>query len=435
MREERALAAQLDRVLDGRERADGELAALASLLERAAAPSRFEVGAAEVEGALAAALARLRPRLRRPTRVRPVVGGLALAGAVAAVLVVVLTRGSAVPLHVEEPALAALGGPSSVLRVIERVEPTRPGAFPVNVRVGWIDARGKRIRWDEYVRGRKVVETLLEGSRVSRYLIPENVVFVGTSCRAFASGCAELVDPIELYRRALQRSTARTSRTTFDGRAAFVLRLPVQSLPDAVRIEQRVTIDRTTYLPLLIEWVEERSGSKPRAFSRILIKRVREVPAAAVGFAFELNAPTARVIQRVTPGSGLRKLSERRLSLAQAQALIPPLQWLGPDYIGQPGSAIDELRWNAGTAYRIRYGNLLTVWNYGRLVPPEIAASRYVPAKVVPLIDGRIARFYQAQDGRVVLELEGPGRSIALIGPQFGKESLFDALQRLQPLQ
>jgi hypothetical protein len=429
LREERALAAQLDRVLDGREQGQGELGALALVLERAAAPARFEVAADEVERALVST----RHRLRKPAHIRPVLAGLALAGALAAgVLALVLTRGSA--LHVEEPALAALGGPTSVLRIVERIEPTRAGAFPVSVRVGWIDAGGKRLRWNDYVQGRRVAETLLEETRVSRFLVRENVVLVGTSCRAFASGCAEFVDPIELYRRALQRGSARTSRTTFSSHSAYVLRLPVQALPDAVRIEQRVTIDAHTYLPLLIEWVERRPGEEPRSFSRIVVKRVREVPAEAARGAFQLDAPGARVIQRVAPGRNLRKLSERALPRAEARVVRPRLQWLGADYLGQPATSITRVRWNAGAAYRIRYLDRITVWNYGQLVPPEIASSRYVPAKVLVLPGGRVARFYQATNGRVVLELEGAGRSVALIAPEFGKESLFDALQSLQPV-
>jgi hypothetical protein len=100
-----------------------------------------------------------------------------------------------------------------------------------------------------------------------------------------------------------------------------------------------------------------------------------------------------------------------------------------------PLTEIKRFRWNAGTAYRIRYGSGLTVWNYGSFVPPDLAASRYVPAKTLVLPDGRVARFYQATDGRLILELEGPVRSIALIAPEFGKESLFDTLQHVKSLR
>lgn len=433
LREERKLAARLDRVLDGRERADGELAALAALLERAAEPTRFEVPAAEVDEALA----RVRPRLPRRgarSRLRPVLGAVAFAAAaVAAVAALVLTRTAG--LHVEGKALAALGGRSSVLRVIERIEPARPGLFPSSVRVGWIGSSGQEVRWDEYVRGRRVAETLLEGGRVSRYLVRSNVVIVGTSCRAFASGCAELVDPVEVYRRALQAGSASTRRTTYLDRAAYTLTLPVQVLPDAVRIVQRVTIDRRTFLPLRIEWVEERPGAAARAFSVILVQKVRTLPPAAGAGVFVLTAPGARVIQRVAPGRNLELLHVRRLSRAEAARLRPPLDWLGPDYFGRSVTAIQELSWNAGTAYRIQYGRLLTIWSYGALIPPEIASSRYVPAKTIPRRNGELARFYQAVDGRLVVELERPGRSVALIGPQLGKESLFDALDRLRPLR
>jgi hypothetical protein len=433
-REELALAARLDRVLDGHERADGELAALAALLERAAKPTRFEVDEADVQ----AALGRVRPRLAR-TRHRPRLRlwpalGVAAVAAAAAVVAILLTRGPG--LEVEDDALAALGGSSSILRVVERIEPTRPGAFPISVRVGWLAPDDGKARWDQYVRGRKVTETLVERGRVSRYLLTENVVIVGTSCRAFASGCAELVDPIDLYRRALQSQSARTASTTYAGRPAYVLTLPVQTLPDALRIEQRVTIDKRTFLPRLIEWLERRPGEEPRSFSLIRIRKVRVLPRASGRDVFQLAAPpNVRIVQRVGPGVRVVKFGERALTFAQARSLRPRLRWLGPDYFGQRVTAIEEVRWNAGTAYRIRYGEMLTLWNYGAFVPPEIAANRYVLAKIIPLPGGGIVRFYQTLDGRLVAEREGAERSVALIGPQLGKEDFFQALDRLLPLR
>jgi hypothetical protein len=433
-REELALAARLDRVLDGREPPDGELAALAAVLERAAQPTRFEIGDADVQAALGRVRPRVAPSRHRPRlRLRPALGVAALAAA-AAVVAILLTRGPG--LDVEGDALAALGGPSSILRVVERIEPARAGAFPVSVRVGWLAPTDGKARWDQYVRGRKVAETLVERGRVSRYELAENVVIVGTSCRAFASGCAELVDPIDLYRRALQAQSARTASTTFAGRPAYVLTLPVQTLPDAVRIEQRVTIDKRTFLPRLIEWLERRPGEEPRSFSVIRIRKVLVLPRASGRDVFQLAAPpNVRIVQRVAPGKRVVKFGERRLTLAQARTLRPRLRWLGPDYFGQRVTEIEEVRWNAGTAYRIRYGGLLTLWNYGAFIPPEIAANRYVFAKVIPLPGGGIARFYQALNGRLVAEREGAERSVALIGPQLGKVDLFQALDRLMPLR
>jgi hypothetical protein len=433
-RDERALAARLDRVLDGREPADGEVAALAAVLERAAAPARFEVSEAEIESAFADARRRKTShRPERRLRLRPVFGLTVVAAAAAAILAIVLTRAPGI--DVEGRALAALGGPTNILRVVERIEPVRPGTFPASTRVGWLDPAGGRARWRQWVQERVIAETLVERGRVSRYLLAENAVIVGTSCRAFASGCAELVDPIDVYRRALQVGSGRTVSATVEGRKVYVLTLPVQNLPDALRISQRVTIDRRTYLPLRIDWFEERPGTEPRSFSVIRIRKVLVLPGQAGSRVFELDAPSnVRVVQRVAPGRNLRKLGERRLSLREVRAIRPALQWLGPEYFGQPVTGIVEVRWNAGTTYRIRYGVNLTIWNYGALVPPEIASTRYVPAKTIPISTG-VVRFYTALDGRLVAELEGALRSVALIGPEFGKESFIEAAERLQPLR
>ena len=433
-REERALAARLDRVLDGREPADGELAALAAVLERAAAPARFEVTPDEIDSAFADARGREVPRRRvRRLRLGPALGFTAVAAVAAATAAVVLTR--APGLDVEGRALAALGGPANILRVVERIEPVRPGSFPTSTRVGWLDSAGGRARWTQWVERRVVAETLVERGRVSRYLLAENAVIVGTSCRAFASGCAELVDPIDVYRRALQAGSGRTASATVEGRRVYVLTLPVQDLPDAVRIRQRVTIDKRTFLPLRIEWIEERPGSEPRSFSIIRIRKVLVLRPGAGANVFELTAPpNVRVVQRVAPGKSLRKLGERRLSSREARAIRPALQWHGPDYFGQPVTGLVEVRWNAGTAYRIRYGRNLTIWNYGALIPPEIASTRYVPAKTIPA-QGGVIRFYTSLDGRLVAEREGAVRSVALIGPGLGKEAFFLAFDRIRPLR
>ena len=432
-RDEQALAERLDLALDGHDPGDAELAALAAVLERAAAPARFDVSADEVDDALAQL--RTRPRLRRHRpRPRPLLGAAVAFAAAAALAAVILTRSPGI--DVEGNALAALGGPSTVLRVVERIEPGQAGAlFPTSVRVGWLDPLGGRARWTQWVGGRVIAETLLERGRVSRYVLAENAVIVGTSCRAFASGCAELVDPITLYRRALQDGARRTAQTTYGGRPAYVLTLPVQSLPDALRIEQRVTIDRRTYLPRRIEWVNLRNGRAERPFAVIVVRKVKHVPRAAAESQFQLPAPpNVRVVQRVAPGRGLRKLGERRLLLPEARTVQPRLRWLGPAYVGLPAT-LDAVRWNAGTTYRVRYGPQLTVWNYGRFVPPEIAAARYVPAKTIPLPGGRVMRFYSTVDQRIVAEVEGAERSVALTGPNLAKIDFFRAAQQLRPLR
>src|SRR5207237_9865549 len=74
---------------------------------------------------------------------------------------------------------------------------------------------------------------------------------VGTSCRSFASGCAELIDPVTRYREQLQRAQVRAVRTTFAGRSTYRLVLPLQG-----RIDQVVFVDAQTFLPRAIEWRE-----------------------------------------------------------------------------------------------------------------------------------------------------------------------------------
>ncbi|MFN2466793.1 MAG: hypothetical protein ABR521_01470 [Gaiellaceae bacterium] len=427
-REDRELAVRLARVLDGREPGEGEVRELASLLELAAAPARFEVSPDEVERALRAAPAPRPVAHRRPVR-RLVLAAGAVAAAAAALLVATVLRSPG--LDVSDEALAALGGPRGALRVVERIEPARAGAFPPSIRVGWLDLGRRRALWNQFVGGRLATVTLLEGQRVTRFTLRSNTAIVGPSCRAFASGCAELVDPVELYRRALQRGVASTSEGRSGNRRVYRLRLAVQQLPDSVPIEQVVTIDAETFLPLRIEWRERGE----RTFSIITVRLVKVVSASQAAAAINLMLPSnVRIVQRVAPKNGVRLLGVRSLSVEQARRLPVALQWLGPTYGGQPVTSVEEFRWNAGRAHRIRYGDALTIWSYGALVPPALAASRYVPAKSIPLGEG-IVRFYTTDEGRVVAELERGGRAVALIGPQFGKEDLYTTLTRLRPLR
>src|SRR5439155_22425341 len=108
------------------------------------------------------ALARIHPRLARPSgrRLGPrAAAGVAVAAAVA-VVAVLLTRATGI--EVVPRALAALGPAGTVLHVVEQVEP-RPGTFARSVRVGWLDLARGRARWDTYARGGRVATTLLEG--------------------------------------------------------------------------------------------------------------------------------------------------------------------------------------------------------------------------------------------------------------------------------
>jgi hypothetical protein len=424
-RDEQALAARLARALDGREQPEGDVATLVTVLERATEPARFQVGDEEVERALA----RVRPRLERPRRAPRPSSRLALAfGAVtaAAIAVVVFTFVRLPGTDVEAKALSALGGPGSILEIRETIAPAVPGTFPSSTRTVWLDSSRGVAHWVQLVGGRRVEEVLVRHGGMRRFLPGQHLLIVGSSCRAFASGCAELVDPVAFYRRAL--ADGGTVETKRDG-DVYHLTLPLQTLPDAVRIEQRVTIDAKTFLPTLIEWREN-----GRPVSRIGIESIERIPRDQVFERLDLPIPPGtRVEQRTASGQPLRKLGETHLTLARARSLDPPLLWLGPEYAFRKLKSIDRVDWNAGSAYRIRYGQI-TLWNFSKVVPPSVLAARVsAPSKPIP-IDGNVAHFYYTPSGRVVVEIDRGDYSVALVAPSYTKTNILDALQRLEPL-
>jgi hypothetical protein len=430
---ERELAARLARVLDGVETGDGETAALALLLERAAASARILVPETEVERALAGSRPHVVRRRRLSLRVGLAAAGVA-AAAVAAILLVVLSPFTSAPgLDVEARAAGALGGPDSVLSVVLRVSPADRESFPASGRIGWLDLAEGRARWTQTVGGRPVAETLVEPGSFKRYLLGDGVLLEGSSCRAFASGCAELVDPIALYRDALMGGEAAVTETTYEGRAAYRVVLPVQELSDAARVELVAIVDRETYLPIRISWRDVPESGPPRPFAVIDVVRLQlvdrdDVPRSA----FELDVPPeVPVIEREPPGgSG----EARSLTLEDARQIEPPLLWLGAEYNGRALDGIAEVDLGAAPAVRLSYGDQLVVWNYTTVVPPEILARRGSPEKTITLEDGGVAHFYASDAGLLVMEVERPDRSVAIVAPALSKEDLFAALDRLVEL-
>jgi hypothetical protein len=432
-REEQALAARLARALDGQERPEGDVATLVTVLERATETARLEVAADAVERELA----RVRPRLERgtrPARRRPS-SRLALAfGAVAAaaVAIVVFTFVRVPGTDVEARALSALGGPGTFLEIHERIEPATPGLFPSSTRTVWLDSSRGLARWVQLSGGRRVEDVLVENGRMKRYLPGQRLLIVGSSCRAFASGCAELVDPVAFYRRALAGSgTVEAKR---EG-SVYRLTLPLQNLPDSVRIDQEVTIDARTYLPKLIVWRQQEPGGTMRPVSRIVIESIERVPRSQIFDQFDLRIGSgARIEQRTTSGTLLRKLGQEKLTLGQARTLDPSLLWLGPEFQFRPLRSIDRIDWNAGSAYRIRYGRI-TLWNFSAVVPPAVLAARVsAPAKTIP-IGRNVAHFYYTPAGRVAAEIDLSGRSVAVVAPTYTKLGVLRALERLKPLR
>lgn len=422
-RDERALALRLARALDGTEQPRDEVAALVSVLERATEPARFELAEETVE----LELARVKPRLARPADRRST-SRLALAfGAVAAaaIAIVVFTMVHVPGVNIEGKALAALGGPGTILEIRERIEPATPGLFPVSTRTVWLDPSNGVAHWVQLAGGRRVEEVLVEHGRMRRFLPEQHLLIVGSSCRAFASGCAELVDPVAFYRHALEgQGTVAAKR---EG-GVYVLTLPLQTLPDSVRIEQRVTIDAATYRPKLIEWRED-----GRPVSRIVIQSIEQIPRDQVYDRLDLPVPAGTHFeQRTVSGKPLRKLRETSLTLAQARTLDPQLLWLGREFQFRPLKSIARVDWNAGSAYRIRYGRI-TLWNFSKVVPPAVLAVRVsAPAKSVP-VRGNVAHLYFTPSGLLAGEIDRGDYSVAIVSES--KTDVLGALLQLKPLE
>jgi hypothetical protein len=428
--DERALARMLADALDGGEPPTGELCALVRVLEAAAAEARFEVAGEVTEGALGAA----RPRRRARRRLWPAAALAAAVVAAAAAIVLAGPFGSGPSADVQAHALAALGGPGTVLEVVERITPGRAGGFASSTRSGWIDPARGRAQWTQRTdHGVVVDETLVVGGRITRYDPATDSAVVARSCAALATGCASAVDPIAVYRRALTRFAAtETQRITFRGRPAYRFALPVQQLPDAARVAQVVTVDARTLLPRRIEWRVRRPGGRPRIEAIIDIREVRVTPRDEVpddAFAIAMPPHTA-ITELQAKGRPVRLTGVRRLTLARARALRPAIEWLGPRFGGHRLEAIELLRYGDGTAVRLRYGPLV-VWNYGAVIPPPLLATVGVPLKQFP-VGARTARLYETVAAGLAVEVDHRGGTVVLTAAAAGPP--FAAVTHLRPI-
>jgi hypothetical protein len=430
--DDRDAARRLAAVLDGAEPGDADLATVARVLRDAAAAARLDVADDEVEQALE----RTRPRApqRRAPRSRLRVAGvtLAVAGVLAVVILLAGPFASApVTVDVQARALAALGQRGKVLSVVEIVRPGPGQSFPTSLRTGYLDIEGGRQRWTQSVGGTVVAETLVDHGRVTRYDPASGTAVVATSCAALASGCAEGVDPVAFYRRALAAAgRLRSSARDVNGRRVFRVVLPVQTLADRVRIVQVATIDAATYLPRRIEWRQVLAGHE-RTFAEIV---VRDIARADVSTeppsVFDLQLPPGTAISQVAaPGVPVRRLSERRLTVAEARTLEPAPWWFGRAYGGHRLSEIALVRYTGGTAVRIRYGPT-TIWTYGRVMPPPLLGAQ-APLKTIPL-DGSTGRFYETRSGILVGERSIPSGTVAVESP--GNDTTFTALGKAHPM-
>jgi hypothetical protein len=396
MRDDRVLALELDRALAG-EDAGAEARELATLLTLAAEPARFEVAEDEVERALA----HLRPVARRRPRPRLVVAfAVALILAAAAALVL-RTPGN----DVEAKAAGAI---EHTFFVVEEIRSAQPGLFPATTSSGYVDARSGRSHWRVTSGGDLVSETLVENGRVKRYDAADDTLTVASSCSAFASGCADVLDPLDLYRRALDSGTTKVEKDGDDWRL---------TLRGAADVEQIVTVDGTTYLPKRIEW---RENGRPVSTVRfVTLDRVTRL----TGEEFTLGEhPGARVRQLTSTGARVRVLSERPTQVPSGA------YWLGPEFDGRPAIAF-TVETTAGDALRIEYGPTV-VWNYDAYLPPEVVAASNGAAKTFPLPQGGVARSYFNVGGLVVADVEIGGRRVAVVMP--GKTDIFRAAEALR---
>ncbi len=430
--DDRALARMLADVLDGGEPPTGELRAIVQVLEAAAAEARLDVPAEETEQALRTA----RPEPRSQRRLWPAAAVAVAVVVVAGALLLAGPFGSGPTADVQAQALAALGGRNSVLEVVERITPGPGGGFAPSTRTGWIDpTRGRAVWVQRTAAGIVVDRTLVERGRITRYDPATHTAVVAPSCAALATGCATAVDPIAVYRRALTRFAAtETARVTFHGRPAYRFALPLQRLADAARVAQVVTVDARTLLPERIEWRVRRPGGHAQTAAMIDIREARVTPRElAPQAAFGLTLPPGTAVTELqASGRPLHLTGVRRLTVAQARAVRPAVDWLGPRFAGHRLGAIELLRYGDGTAVRLRYGPLV-VWNYGPVIPPPLLGTVGVPVKQFP-VGARTARLYETVSGGIALEVDRPGGTVAVTATGSGQEPSFAAAGRLRPI-
>jgi hypothetical protein len=392
------LASELDRALAGEDAAD-EARELAALLVAAAQPARFDIADDELERRLA--LVRPpRPAHRRPRLVLAFAAAVALAAAAALFL---RTPSD----DVEAKAARAL---DRTYYVTEQVRPARTGLFRPTEITGLVDPRRSLGHWRVYDGAELVSETRVEGDRVTRYDARSHTLTVAESCRALASGCAEVLDPVELYRRTLGSGTTAARKQGDDWRL---------TLRGGADVEQVVTVDGKTYLPTRIE-----SRDDGRLVSTVRIVTLEREPGARPEDFALGDHPGARVRYVAANGEPVRAESARPIHVP-ADAL-----WLGPTYGGYPARA-EEVRFNAGTAVRIAYGPI-AVWNYDRFVPPALAAARGTLAKTVTLESGALARIYFGSTGALVSDVELDGRRAGVVSAAAGKEDVVRATELLR---
>ena len=202
---------------------------------------------------------------------------------------------------------------------------------------------------------------------------------------------------------------------TFAGRSAYRFSLPVQRLADAARVAQVVTVDARTLLPERIEWRVRGTDGPARTVAVIDIAHVdggRARPRAAGRVHAPARAAARRSPSSPRPGGRCGSSATRRLTLAQARALRPRIDWLGPRVRAATRlDAITLYRYNAGVAVRLRYGRAAACGTTGRSCRRALLAR---PARAGQADPGRPAHGPAVRDRRAA---RSPSRSTAAAAP------------------
>ena len=399
MPDEQTLALELDRAIAGEDAVD-EARELAALLRAATDPVRFAVAETEIERALADARS---PRVGA-TR-RRLLPSLALAAAaigVAAAVWIARTPGVDVQAHAAQAV-------DATFFVVERVRPVRLGTFPVTDITGYVDGRTGRTHLRiGSARGPAAELVIRQDGRVERWDAASNTITLSPSCVELAAACTEAVDPFGLYVRAVQAGPVATSRSGRNHRLTI----------RRGRVTEIVVVDRQSFLPSRIEWLQDGRPFSVAHFTALERQR-KPVGQEAWGMS---EHPGARVVQLSAHGAPVHVLAVRPSKPTRA------LRWLGPSYDGRRARVYD-VTLTGGHATRIDYGPVV-VWNYRAIVPPQVVPSRGLPAKVFAIPGGVVHATFAQAGGQVADATFGDG-NVAVVSTSGDKADVIRAVQQL----
>jgi hypothetical protein len=398
---ERVLAAELDRALAGDDVGD-EARGLADVLRAATEPLAFAVTDDEVE----AALARVAPPVRRRVRLglRPLVAvGVAVAVSLAVLLI---ARGPG--LDVQAKAARAI---AATYFFDATVTPANPRLFPATEITGYVDGIRGRAHVHVYsVSSGTIAETVLhENGSVERWLARTNTTLVASSCSALPGGCGEMFDPLGLYARAVDAAGVSSRRSG----GGYELRLRVGN------VEQIVQVDGTRFLPRSIQWRENR-----RLVASMRIARLERQPAVVPPDTWTMQPHGGAHVLQVLPGGALVHVLRVRPG-----KVTPATRWLGRSYRGNRARVAD-VTLTGGHATRIDYGPIV-VWNYGRVIPPQVLQAQNLGVKVFPLRSGELVHVYFSLGGREAAVVSYGATNIAVVSLRRGNLDVVEAVQEL----